>query len=130
MLPALHAFQYLLQGAAIGIVVDFHLRIAGKLIGIGFEMSISQSFEHQRQAAPDDIVQIHQVTLLALIGQTDKAPAKPYGQFEESIVEHTRVFALPYLYRQINVFVVPEIERLDRREPNRDNGSAQFRLIE
>ena len=85
---ALHALRYLLQDTVAQVVVDFHLGIAGKLERERLEVRIILSGENQRQAAADDIIQIHQETLPVFVRQADEAAADADRQLEESIFRH------------------------------------------
>ena len=93
---ALYPFGDFLKGTRAQVVVDFHFRIAGKLEGISFKLVVTQSFENQRKAAADDIVQIHQVTLVLMVGQLYETAADVDREFQKGIVR--RGFAATFAH--------------------------------
>ena len=104
-LPALQALGNLLQYPVPRVVVYLHLGIAGKLEGIGFELFVTQTGKHQRQAATQHIVHIHQIALAVLVGQAHKAAANLDRHFEKRIVLLGFLIPAPHFDGQVDAFI-------------------------
>ena len=128
---ALHALRYLLQDTVAQVVVDFHLGIAGKLERERLEVRIILSRENQRQAAADDIIQIHQETLPVFVRQANEAAADADRQLKESIFRHFP-FAVFLIHpdSEVNILVVFDAQLFDSRIPDRNDAAIKILNIE
>ena len=128
---ALDPFGNLLQHTVPQVIVDFHFGIACKLKRIRLIIRKLLSAKDHGQTATDNIVQVHQITFLSCIRQSDKAATRIHWQCQECILRRTFLYLLPeHSYCQINILVVLNIQLFDRREPDRNNRTVQMLHIE
>ena len=123
--PTLHSLGYLLQHAVTQVVVYLHLGILRKLEGVRFEVVVVQSAEDDRKTESDDIVQVHQVVVAVLVGQSHKTSADRNRQFDQSILGLLLMFGL-HLDGQVDVLVRFVGQLLHRRNPHGTDKSAQL----
>ena len=124
-LATLHPFGNLLQHTVAQVVVYFHLGILRELERIRLEMVIIQPAEYHREAEADDIVQIHQVIVAVLVGQTDKTSADRNRQFYQGVIAILPVVGM-HLDGQVDVFIGLVGQLLHSRNPYGTDKPAQL----
>ena len=85
MLSRVYTDRDFLYGRIIGIILQIHLSILGKLKGVSLELAFRETDENQRKRESDDIIKIHNVIHAVRRGHLDKPSIYSVRHFDDGI---------------------------------------------